>query len=256
MMLLLNAMLAAAMAVAANTPQDASTKPAANEFETTEAFVDLDAMRDVDNVLVNSGGFESAHPDFQFRRLGTQARADGRFEQARRHFRRAARYGDKLSQGAYAEMLWNGEGGEVDRPLAYAWMDLAAERGAPLLVTHRERYWHRLDPAQRARALQAGEAVYAEYADRVAKPRLEREMRIVRNRVTGSRVGWIGNLSICLKSIGPVCIEQRTGEQYYADRYWKPEQYWRWQDEVLRTPDRDGRVDVGAPKPVPTDGGD
>src|SRR5687767_3169796 len=79
--------------------------------------------------IVTSRGFLSSHPDHYYRQLGIQAMADGRNSQARGYFRQAARYADKLSQGALAEMLWRGKGGDADRALGYAWMDLAAERG-------------------------------------------------------------------------------------------------------------------------------
>src|SRR3546814_9279963 len=68
-----------------------------------------------------------------------------------------------------AEMLWNGDGVERDRALAYAWMDLAAERGYAGFLGLRERYWSALDEAGRARALEAGQEVYAHYGDAAAR---------------------------------------------------------------------------------------
>ena len=65
------------------------------------------------------------------------------------YFKRSARYADKASQAAYAEMLWEGRGIERDRALAYVWMDLAAERDDSPLVSFRERYWAGLDEAER-----------------------------------------------------------------------------------------------------------
>lgn len=215
-------------------------------------FVDMEALNGADAEILRSAGFEGAHPDLWFRRLGAEARQSGRLEDARGYFRRAARFGDKLSQAAYAEMLWEGQGGHVDRSLAYAWMDLAAERGAPLALAHRERYWHRLDETERTRALEVGQAVYAEYGDAVALPRLERTMRRVANNVTGSRTGWVGRVDVSL-GMDPSgrTGAPKPGESYYADRYWKIDDYVRWQNEVLRTPVPEGRVDVGAPESVP-----
>ena len=34
------------------------------------------------------------------------------------------------------------------------------------------------------------------------------------------------------------------GALYYADKYWKPEQYWHWQDRVWTQPP-EGKVEVG-----------
>lgn len=223
-----------------------------------DRYVDPGALRGIDPAIVRSAGFEAGHPDMWFRRLGTEARRAGRLQEARTWFRRASRFGDKLSQAAYAEMLWEGQGGPADPVAAYIWADLAAERGAPLFVTLRERYWHRLDEAQRERALATGEAVFAEYADDVALPRLERRMRRVANNVTGSRTGHVGRVDV---SIGWNGAGQgggrtgapRTGTRYYADRYWKPDAYLAWQDDLVLTPQREGRVDVGVPQRVDAD---
>lgn len=217
---------------------------------------DVSAFEPVDPEIISSEGYLSAHPDQRFRLLGNDARNNGRHDEALKYFRRAARYADKLSQGAIAEMYWNGEGIERDRALAYAWMDLAAERGSRFLLAHRERYWSGLTPAERARALQAGKDLYAEYGDEVAKPRLERVLVTTRRKVTGSRAGWVGNLAICIDP--PDCTARVSGEQYYADRYWRPKKYWDWQDRIILTPRRDGNVDVGPlevmqPKPEAED---
>jgi TPR repeat protein len=50
-------------------------------------------------------------------------------EYAMQPFRRASFFADQPSQGMVAEMYWNGDGVPCDRALAYARMDLAAERG-------------------------------------------------------------------------------------------------------------------------------
>src|SRR3546814_17375883 len=75
------------------------------------------------------------------------------------------------SQGMVAEMLWNGDGVERDRALADAWMDLAAERGYAGFHGLRERYWSALDEAGRARALEAGQEVYAHSGPAAPTPR-------------------------------------------------------------------------------------
>jgi len=84
--------------------------------------------------IVHTSAFLASHPDLRYRKLAQEAVADGRLEEARTYFRYGARYADKLSQAALAEMWWEGRGGEQDRALAYAWMDLAAERGTDFLL--------------------------------------------------------------------------------------------------------------------------
>ena len=223
----------------------ASGSPPGSRDDQASPGYDAGAFKPVDADIVGSDGFLNAHPDQRFRLLGMQARNGGRHAEARDYFRRAARFADKLSQGALAEMYWRGEGGEVDRALAYAWMDLAAERGARILLAHRERYWLALTPSERDRAIAEGEGLYAEFGDKVAKPRLEKLLRTGRRNVTGSRAGWVGNLSICIDPDMGKCGAVVTGEQYYDDRYWLPEQYWQWQDRILLTPVPTGEVNVG-----------
>lgn len=116
-------------------------------------------------IVLQSHEFLVYHPDLRFRGLGMQARERGRHEEARIDFRNAARYGDKLSQAALADMLWNGQGGPADRALGYAWMDLAAERGTEWLVVQRERFWEALSADERERAVREGRALYAEFGD-------------------------------------------------------------------------------------------
>ncbi|KAF1013304.1 MAG: hypothetical protein GAK31_03453 [Stenotrophomonas maltophilia] len=110
-------------------------------------------------IVLQSPDFLVHHPDLRFRRLALDARERGRDDEARTQFRNAARYGDKLSQAALADLLWNGQGGPADRALGYAWMDLAAERGTEWLVVQRERYWQAPLADERARGARRPRAV-------------------------------------------------------------------------------------------------
>ncbi|MDZ4326665.1 MAG: hypothetical protein U1A73_16845, partial [Pseudomonas sp.] len=136
------------------------------------------ALRDqqVDLALISSNAFLAGHPDMLYRKWADDAYKQGRYESALRFYKRSARYADKASQGRVAEMYWAGEGVAQDRAVAYAWMDLAAERGYRIILAIRERYWAELTEAERERASEVGQAVYAEYGDDVAKKRLERAM--------------------------------------------------------------------------------
>jgi uncharacterized protein len=195
------------------------------------------------DALLLTDSFLAHHPDLKHRLAGIAALEDGRDEQAFREFQRAARYADKAAQAMVAEMLWQGRGTARDRAGAYAWMDLAAERQYPSLLVIRERYWAALDADEQARAIDIGQGVYAEYGDDVAKPRLERMLRRGKRNLTGSRVGFVGALSILVPGPGGGWLSI-DGSQYYSSRYWDPKEYFAWQDEVWRTPPS-GRVDVG-----------
>lgn len=194
------------------------------------------------------------HPDIAQRRLGIKALEEGFPGDAMGHFKRAARYADKGSQAVIAEMYFDGIGVPVDRALGYAWMDLAAERGYPTLLAHRERYWARLSAGERERAVDVGQAIYAEFEDAVAQPRLERHLARGKRQATGSRVGMVGLIDIIpmdgLQSRGSVMRVQAgmrpptiSGHAYYADKYWEPRAYWEWQD-VQWTAPRTGEVTV------------
>ena len=201
----------------------------------------------VDAQVVNSETFLAAHPDLRFRLLGLQAFEAGKLEKAMEHFKRAARYADKPSQAMVAELLWAGKGAAMDRATAYAWMDLAAERQFKVMLAQRERYWLALTPEEQARALEIGKAVYAEYGDKVAKPRMEVALRRARGSSTGSRTGFTGNLRIIIP--GPAGEITLDGSQFYQDKFWKPADYWAWQAEEWKEMPK-GRVDVG-PLQVP-----
>lgn len=198
--------------------------------------------------VMRSAGFLSSHPDLRFRLLALEKRKANEPEEAFKFFQRAAFYADKPSQAMVAEMLWDGVGTPRDRPLAYAWMDLAAERNYALFVEARERYWQQLDEAERTRAIEAGQDIYARYGDEAAQPRIANTLRRARMTVTGSRTGFTGNLRIIVP--GPLGDEAIDGSKFYDERYWDPAKYQAWHDAVWMNP-RVGTVAVGEAKQVP-----
>lgn len=194
------------------------------------------------HVAAMTEGFLKYHPDLRWRRIGLQRFEDGDHADALNAFIRSSRFADKGAQAMVAEMYWTGQGTPVDRALAYAWMDLAAERGYKDFLKIRERYWNQLDDAERSRALDVGKEIYAEYGDEVAKPRLSRQIEKGRRNVTGSRTGFVGSMTVLVPGNGTwITLD---GTQYYEDRFWKPEQYFEWQDQIWREPYR-GVVEVG-----------
>lgn len=212
------------------------------------------ALRDEapDTQLLSSDAFLRDHPDLRYRQQAEQAYARGEFERALRLYRSSARYADKTSQGRIAEMLWAGEGAPQDRALAYAWMDLAAERGYKLLLAIRERYWAQLTAVERERAVHEGQAIYTEYGDAVTKPRLEKALFKGRRSVTGSHAGFVsGNLTVTSVARGRASIGDALrdgnsfrGDRFYDKAYWEPEFYWAWQDKIFDAVP-EGTVEVG-----------
>lgn len=193
--------------------------------------------------MMITAGFLTHHPDMKYRILGMKAYGAQRFDDAMRYFRRASFYADKPSQGMVAEMYWNGDGVPRDRAVAYAWMDLAAERGYEGFIGLRERYWAQMTDDERTRAVREGQAVYARFGDDAAKPRYAFQLRTGRRNLTGSRTGFTGNhVQILVPGIGG---EQTIdGSRFFDERYWDAKKYWAWQDRTWKKP-KIGRVDVG-----------
>ncbi len=199
--------------------------------------------------LMITAGFLTHHPDMRYRLLGQEAYQAKKYEDALRFFRRASFYADKPSQGMVAEMLWNGQGTAQDRALAYAWMDLAAERGYQGFLGLRERYWSQLTEVERERAQAQGQDVYARYGDAAAQPRYEAQLRQGRRQLTGSRTGFTGNLRIVVPGTpGGQTIE---GSRFYDERYWDAKKYWAYTDSIWARP-RVGKVTVGDVEQAPS----
>ena len=198
---------------------------------------------------VNTASFLNAHPDMKYRREGWIAFEEERFAEAAEHFLRASGYADKLSQVMLAEMHWEGRGVARDRALAYAWADLAAERGYPKLIVVRERYWTQLDDAERARALEAGERLYAEYGDDVARPRMARHLLQARRGMVGKLPRR--NVEILVPDADGHWARIQ-GHHFYATKFWEPERYQEWVDQTWTAPPR-GTVEVGDPESLQDD---
>lgn len=189
-----------------------------------------------------AAGFLESHPDIRYRLLGLEEFRKKNHADALRFFKRASFYADKPSQGMVAEMYWSGQGIEKDPVIAYAWMDLAAERGYAGFRGLRERYWNSLSAEERQQALVQGETIYATYGDAAAKPRLATVLRRERKKVTGSRTGFAGSLKIYVP--GPSGSEQIDGSKFYDERFWDVEKYYAWHDSIWMKP-RIGKVSVG-----------
>ena len=202
-----------------------------------------------------AAGFMDGHPDLMYRDQGLNAYAQGDFTTAMQRFRKAAEFGDKASQAIVGEMLWSGKGVERDQVMALVWMDVAAEREYPRFVDTRNRYWNALTPAERQRARNLAENLYAEYGDAVTEPRIAGALRRERSKMTGSRVGSMANnVKIYIPGHGTI-----DGTRYYDPKYWDPKQYRAWHDDFWVNL-REGQVIVGdaekldiqpAPEPTP-----
>lgn len=207
-----------------------------------------EANREQPNEITRSASFLAGHPDLRWRTDGVKSYSEGRMEEAMKRFLRAAKHADKPSQAMIGEMYWRGEGVPQDRTMAYAWMDLAAERGYRDLLAKREFYWRALSEAEQAEALMHGGTLYAQYGDEVAKPRIEKALRRARSQTTGSRVGAVGALQVMI-SDGSGGFMTVDGSQFYDKKYWDPNYYFDWQEKAWVDAPR-GQVDVGELQPA------
>lgn len=230
----------AGLASAGETTQDVLTAETTPEV-LASAETDRMHSRDFDS----RQRLSSSHPNELWRLYGTQAAGQGQWQDAARHFRRAARFADKYSQHRLSLLYWHGLGVAEDRALAYAWADLAAERGYPQFLLIREKMWGELDAAQRQRALAAGPAIFDEFADAVAKPRLKRAIAHARTQITGSRTGLIISPLVVMASRGgggPLdAVDAVNLGPMYADWRMDSRRYWAVEDAIWQN----GSVEVG-----------
>ena len=196
-----------------------------------------------DQRIMSTLTFLNAHPDLKHRNEGWEAYQAGDYAAALENFRKAARYADKPSQAMLAEMLWLGHGVPVDRAMAYAWADLAAERGYVQFIRLREQYWRQLDAAEQERAVTDGRVLLDEYADVVARPRMAQFMKRAKQRARRTANSVSQPKMVMVPGPGGSTISIQ-GHRFYEPKFWDPVQYQAWQDAMWMDPPK-GQVDVG-----------
>lgn len=174
-------------------------------------------------------------------------------------FQRAAYFADKYSQHSLSLMYWHGMGVAADPVQAYIWADLAAERGGKRLLLIREKMWSEMTPAQREKAVEQGADFYTRYGDAVAKPRAEGAMRRFADNMTGSRLGYDGQMTEFVgrpaggtfaPQVGSMAslyqnAQVATREQLYGGDRRNVAAYWAAQDHLM-----EGQVEIGPVTPV------
>ncbi|MBO9716796.1 MAG: hypothetical protein J7507_08270 [Pseudoxanthomonas sp.] len=213
----------------------------AAQVDEKEAVIDRE-----DQKVMSTIAFLDAHPDLKYRREGWLAFEAGKYGEAIAHFSEAARFGDKVSQAMLAEMAWKGQGQAVDRPLAYAWADLSAERGYRQFVALRERYWAALTADERQRAIEVGQPLLPVYSDAVTQVAMQKHLRKARRYMIGGR--YNRSADVMVPGPGEQWIQIR-GHDFYAEKYWNPKRYQEWTDAVWKDPPKQN-VDVGEPATI------
>lgn len=118
-------------------------------------------------------GMEKFLPGDYFYCLGAQNYGSQHTQEAQRFFREAASWASKPAQYVLGIMALNGDHQPMDRPLAFAWFTLAAERGTPRFVQPRDQLKATLKPDEVRRADAYLADMRRTYADAVAAPRAE-----------------------------------------------------------------------------------
>ena len=193
--------------------------------------VDLDATLPVET---------SGHLDQLFRRRGFEAYQQGSLDWARRYFEFAAAYADKTSQFAIAALHRNGEGVPRDPATAYAWLDLAAERGYPGFLAEREAVWESLDAVQRERAVELTTQLYAKYGDAVAKRRHADNMTRYLKKSLAGHPSLAGGRIVTIdatcggatRGIGTQPGGGCRDDDYFVRERFDPKAYWATQDDL------------------------
>ncbi|HRQ65502.1 MAG TPA: hypothetical protein PKZ76_11695 [Xanthomonadaceae bacterium] len=155
----------------------------------------------------------AALPGHYFHHMGELAYKREDYRNARTLFERSAHWGDKLSQFNLGVIHYQGQGVPVNKPMAWAWFAVSAERRYARMEKTASMVWQELDAAGRAEAERLYEDLLARYGDAVAVPRAERRMERERRNVTGSRTGMVGNL---------VVIDPGTGQSWDGTRFYDP----------------------------------
>jgi hypothetical protein len=225
------AALVLATALPAAARQAAETNTA---IESVSAETDGKTLDDYDalaKMAVN-------HPNELYRIYGAKFAANGQWRDAANSFRKASRYADKYSQHRLSMMYWHGVGVGRDRVEAYVWADLAAERGYPDFLAIREKMWAELTPEQQSQVADLGNRMYAEYGDPVAKRRFADALAHGKRKVTGSRTGFVGFLSMIGRGTGTSLAGDGARvnlEKLFDASRVDPEKYWEFEDHVWKT---------------------
>jgi hypothetical protein len=204
------------------------------------------------------------HPDLFGLTQGMQEYSRQHYAAALKLYEVGALYADKLSQLCIWLMHLNGESGEKDPVAAYAWIDLAAERGYPQFVATRDDVAKSLTADQLHQAKRLRAKLGERYGDAVAKPRMALQLKLGMMNFTGSRTGFdSGVTQISEVPCGPaLVIGGRAAPQigcggmndFLAKDNWKPDVYFaardrEWMPQVTVGPMTDaGAATSGAEK--------
>ena len=180
----------------------------------------------------------NGHPDLFGQYTGWRLYADHDYAGAIKYFTMGAYYADKVSQLCLGLIYLNGDGVARDPVKAWAWLNLAAERGYPEFVATRNRAWAGLDAGQRTQAEAEAKTLAATYGDKVAQPRMLAVLRRAASERTGSRTGFDAGAYTYMPNSGPTLTP--NPDNLNSRWYWDPKTYFAARDAQWK-----GTVTVG-----------
>ncbi|MFK7955004.1 MAG: hypothetical protein AB8B96_02820 [Lysobacterales bacterium] len=128
-------------------------------------------------------------PDLRNLQEGAHALKKGSAIDAISNFEDSARYGNKAAQKMLGMIYVKGLGVDLDWPLGFAWLKLAATHGDPEAVSARDQVLAQLKPDEVPLARERFEEINLEFGDQAAVERREAWIRKEKRKITGSRTG-------------------------------------------------------------------
>ena len=188
------------------------------------------------------------HDDLFGEYAGFQRYGRHDYAEALHYFELGAYYADKPSQFSIGLMHLNGDGVAKDPVTAFAWIDLAAERGYLAFAVTRDRIKATLTPGQLSQAIELRARLSERYGDAVAKPRMAAELREGLSRMTGSRAGFDAGVKFLPQHALGLAASPGLDDEtfticaggFWAKDCWQPETYFAMRDKQWN-----GRVTVG-----------
>ena len=137
-------------------------------------------------------------------------------------------------------MYLKGEGVRTDRATAFAWIDLASERGYLAYVATRDRVRATLTQEELARVEEVRKEISEKYGDVVAKPRIAEELRRGLRMMTGSRAGFDSGVKFLpldevfhTGALGSAEARTVCANGFWAAECWQPDFYFAMRDRQL-----------------------
>jgi hypothetical protein len=161
----------------------------------------------------------------------------GEISAATSMYEHAAYWGNKDAEYNLGMIYWLGADKQpADHIRAAAWFGIAAESHRELADRALKQIWDSLNEEQRRQANDVWADLDKKYGDKVTLPRMMRRYEDERQNVTGSHVGFVGNVTVCLPDGTSV-----DGATYYAEM---DKEYAEYVESLS------GHVDVGPIEPT------